>query len=115
MRTTAFILSLVGPRSLVLCDELGRGTVPHEGFGISHAIAEALIDSKAFVYFATHFRELTDSLSVYPSVVPMHFEVGMDPRSDQFGMTFHHRLVEGRSAEQVLYPQAFVSLSSLSP
>ncbi|THH14058.1 hypothetical protein EW146_g6239 [Bondarzewia mesenterica] len=69
MSSTAMILGLADSNSLVLIDELGRGTSPREGAGISHAIAEALISMKCFVFFATHFQELSITLSRQPSVV----------------------------------------------
>lgn len=53
MATAAMILGLATPKTMVLIDELGRGTSPREGVGISHAIAEGLIETKAFVFFAT--------------------------------------------------------------
>ncbi|KAL0562493.1 MutS protein msh4, partial [Marasmius crinis-equi] len=53
MATSAMILGLATPKTLVLIDELGRGTSPREGVGISHAIAEGLIEQKCFVFFAT--------------------------------------------------------------
>ena len=45
MASSAMILGLATSRSLVLVDELGRGTSPTEGVGISHAIAEEMIDT----------------------------------------------------------------------
>lgn len=47
-----FRVGLASPNSLVLIDELGRGTSPREGVGISHAIAEGLIEIKVCFFFA---------------------------------------------------------------
>jgi DNA mismatch repair protein MSH4 len=46
MASSAMILGLASPESLVIIDELGRATSPKEGVGISHAIAEELIKLK---------------------------------------------------------------------
>lgn len=54
MATSAMILGLATPKTLVLVDELGRGTSTIEGVGIAHAIAEELIRIKCFVFFATY-------------------------------------------------------------
>jgi DNA mismatch repair protein MutS len=61
MVETASILHHVGPRSLVLLDEVGRGTSTFDGLAIAWAVVEALHDRApgAKVLFATHFHELT--------------------------------------------------------
>ncbi|KAI8604094.1 DNA mismatch repair protein Msh4 [Dissophora ornata] len=77
MKETAYILQSVTERSLVVIDELGRGTSTHDGLGIAFAVCEELIHSRAFVFFATHFQELTSSLTVYHNVVNLHLETEM--------------------------------------
>ncbi|KAG1709722.1 MutS 4 [Nymphon striatum] len=73
MREMNYILQNLTDRSLVVIDELGRGTSIEEGIGICWAIAEILIESKAFVFFATHFRELAQ-LDMYPNVQILQFK-----------------------------------------
>ena len=53
-----FIIRNIDSRSLVIIDELGRGTSTRDGLAIALSIAEALVESKALVWFATHFQEL---------------------------------------------------------
>lgn len=77
MRETAFILRNVNSRSMVIVDELGRGTSTRDGLAIAIAIAEALVDSKALVWFVTHFRDLARILSERPGVVNYHLAVDM--------------------------------------
>ncbi|KAG7450886.1 uncharacterized protein BT62DRAFT_1046066 [Guyanagaster necrorhizus] len=96
MATSAMILGLATPKTLILIDELGRGTSPREGVGISHAIAEALIEHKSFVFFATHFNELSTTLSRKPSIVNLHLSVQKPrPSESNFGMTFQYKIVDG--------------------
>ncbi|KAI0717509.1 muts domain V-domain-containing protein [Cerioporus squamosus] len=87
MASSAMILGLATEHSLVLIDEVGRGTSVREGVGISHAIAEELIRLKSFVFFATHFNELTTTLSRQPSK--------SRPSASRFGMTFHYKIIDG--------------------
>lgn len=54
--------SNVNDKSLVIIDELGRGTSSRDGLAIAIAMAEALIQSRALVWFATHFTELGEQL-----------------------------------------------------
>ncbi|KAL8944486.1 MAG: hypothetical protein Q9216_000396 [Gyalolechia sp. 2 TL-2023] len=93
MREMAFILRNIDRRSLVIIDELGRGTSTRDGVTIAIAIAEALIESKALVWFVTHFRELAHALSERAGVVNFHLHVDISPRRDR--MTMSYTIQEG--------------------
>lgn len=79
MRETAFILRNIDMRSMVIVDELGRGTSTRDGLCIAIAVAEALIDSSALVWFATHFHDLPRVLAERSGVVNLHLQVEMGP------------------------------------
>ncbi|KAJ6578861.1 muts domain V-domain-containing protein [Mycena vulgaris] len=114
MASSAMILGLASPQSLVLIDELGRGTSPREGVGISHAIAEGLIELKSFVFFATHFNELTTTLSRQPSVVNLHLSVQRTSKSGaNFGVTFQYKIVDGAPDESSHYGLELARLADL--
>ncbi|CAK5271911.1 unnamed protein product, partial [Mycena citricolor] len=112
MATSAMILGLATSKSLVIVDELGRGTSPREGVGISHAIAEALIESRAFVFFATHFHELTTTLSRKPSVINLHLSVQRSTKSG-FGVTFQYKIVDGAPPDSNHYGLELARLADL--
>lgn len=62
------ILSSITATSMVVLDELCRGTSVEEGTAIAWSLCEVLSQSTAFVFVTTHFRELTRLSSLYPSV-----------------------------------------------
>ncbi|CAG8585192.1 6352_t:CDS:10 [Rhizophagus irregularis] len=100
MRETAYILQNVTDDSLVIIDELGRGTSTHDGLGITYAICEELLKTKAFIFFATHFHELTRSLTVYPNVVNLHLEVEIEEEDSRVAMKYLYRVKDGRNDEE---------------
>lgn len=93
MRETAFILRNIDKRSLVIIDELGRGTSTRDGLTIAIAIAEALIESEALIWFVTHFRELAHVLSERNGVVNLHLAVDISETRDK--MTMLYRITNG--------------------
>ncbi|EIN13274.1 hypothetical protein PUNSTDRAFT_109550 [Punctularia strigosozonata HHB-11173 SS5] len=116
MASSAMILGLATADSLVLIDELGRGTSPRDGVGISHAIAESLIKTKCFTFFATHFHELTMTLSRQPSVVNLHLSVQRNRRSNvNFGMTYQYKILDGAVGDYEHYGLDLARLADLPP
>src|SRR5947199_35891 len=71
MIETAQILNYATPRSLLLLDEIGRGTSTADGLSIARAIIEFLVDAdgpRPRTLFATHFHELTELQRLLPGV-----------------------------------------------
>ena len=69
MREMAFILRNIEGNSMAIIDELGRSTSTSDGLAIALAMSEALVQSKASVWFATHFVELAHILADRPGVL----------------------------------------------
>lgn len=82
MREIAYVLQHVTSNSIVLIDELGRGTSPEDALGISGAVCEDLARTRAFCFFATHLHELTCTLNIYPNVVNLQFKVNVTVKSN---------------------------------
>ncbi|KAF2854803.1 DNA mismatch repair protein-like protein MutS [Plenodomus tracheiphilus IPT5] len=92
MREIAFILRNVDKRSLVIIDELGRGTSTRDGLAIALAIAEALVSSRALVWFATHFKDLATIMSERTGVLNLHLAVEIE---NGHSMTMLYRATQG--------------------
>ncbi|MCQ2184674.1 MAG: DNA mismatch repair protein MutS [Bacteroidales bacterium] len=77
MLETSMILNNLSARSLVLLDEIGRGTSTYDGMAIARAIVEYLHGSpmKPKTLFATHYHELNDMADNYPRVKNFHIAV----------------------------------------
>lgn len=92
MRETANILRYATGRSLVVLDEIGRGTSTYDGVSIAWAVAEFLHDRiRAKTLFATHFHELCSLADVKPRVHNRSVAV----REYQGEVVFLHKLVSG--------------------
>jgi DNA mismatch repair protein MutS len=75
MTETAAILHNASERSLVLMDEVGRGTSTYDGLSLARACAEYLASrTKAFTLFATHYFELTELEQAVPGVANVHLD-----------------------------------------
>lgn len=98
MREMAFILRNIDRRSLAIVDELGRGTSSRDGLAIALAISEALINSHAFVWFATHFRELAVIMTERNGVMNLHLAVDMTIESQM--VTMLYKIAEGAVKEE---------------
>ena len=95
MNETASILNNISERSLVLLDEIGRGTSTYDGISIAWAIAEYLHEhpSKAKTLFATHYHELNEMEAIFNRV--QNFNVSVKELKDT--VLFIRKLVKGGS------------------
>lgn len=97
MKETAHILAHLTPRSLVVLDEIGRGTSTFDGISIAWAVAEYLHESKLrpLVLFATHYHELTDLARVLPRIA--NYSVAV--REWKGEVVFLRRIVPGPASK----------------
>jgi DNA mismatch repair protein MutS len=96
MQETANILHSATSRSLVILDEIGRGTSTFDGLSLAWAVAEHLASSsraRPKTIFATHYHELTDLADALASVANFHVVV----REWQDDIVFLRKVVAGRS------------------
>ena len=96
MTEAANILHNATPQSLVLVDEIGRGTSTFDGLSLAYAIARHLVEKKrCYTLFATHYFELTRLAEEFSSVVNVH----LDAVEHKDHIVFLHRLEEGPASQ----------------
>jgi DNA mismatch repair protein MutS len=96
MQETAQILSGATSKSLVVLDEIGRGTATFDGLSIAWAVAEYIVTnprSRPKTLFATHYHELTDLADAFAGVVNFHVAA----REWKDDIIFLHKILAGRS------------------
>ena len=94
MLETANILNNASPRSLLILDEIGRGTSTYDGISIAWAIIEHLHSHpklKPLTLFATHYHELTELADLYPGV--RNYNVAVSEADGT--VVFLHKIVPG--------------------
>jgi DNA mismatch repair protein MutS len=112
MTETAAILHNATARSLVLLDEIGRGTATFDGLSIAWAVAEYLHDSPehaAKTMFATHYHELTELAERLPGA--QNYQITATEREGE--VVFLHRLERGRASKS--YGIEVARLAGLPP
>ncbi len=93
MDETSKILQQATAKSLILLDEVGRGTSTYDGLSLALAIAEFLVKKQALVIFATHYFELTALEKQFKTVKNYHFSA----LEDHEILLFLHELYPGAS------------------
>jgi len=96
MTEAALILNRAGPHSLVLMDEIGRGTSTQDGLALAWSIAEHLADTnRALSLFATHYFELTALADQQPTVANVH----VSAVEHNQGIVFLHEIAPGAASQ----------------
>jgi len=92
MTETANILHNATDKSLVLLDEIGRGTSTFDGLSLAWAVAKQLLENnKSLTLFATHYFELTRIVDEFKQAVNVH----LDAAEHAKGIVFLHKVEEG--------------------
>ncbi|MDO9009778.1 MAG: DNA mismatch repair protein MutS [Thiobacillus sp.] len=96
MTETAYILHNASANSLVLLDEIGRGTSTFDGLALAWAVARHLVSAtRAFTLFATHYFELTQLANEYKQLVNVH----LDAKEHGANLVFLHAVEEGPASQ----------------
>ena len=96
MNETANILNNATPKSLVILDEIGRGTSTFDGLALAWAVARHLVTaSRAFTLFATHYFELTQLAQEFRQLANVH----LDAKEHGADLVFLHAVEEGPASQ----------------
>jgi len=95
MSETAWILSNLSEKSLVILDEIGRGTSTYDGLALAQSVAEYLYNQKARTLFATHFHELIALEKDHPGI--KNYNIAVKQWQDE--IIFLHQIVPGGTDE----------------
>ncbi|KAJ8596178.1 DNA mismatch repair protein Msh6 [Rhizopogon salebrosus TDB-379] len=88
------ILRNATPKSLVILDELGRGTSTYDGMAIAGAVLhEIATHTLPLAFFATHYGSLTDDFAYHPNIRNMHMSTMLDDEKHE--LVFLYKLVDG--------------------
>jgi len=93
MSEAASILNNATEKSLIILDEIGRGTSTYDGISLAWAIIEHLHQLGALTLFATHYRELTSLEENHPGVTNAKVVVGEEAGK----MVFFHKVIAGKA------------------
>ncbi|MCQ2527491.1 MAG: DNA mismatch repair protein MutS [Saccharofermentans sp.] len=98
MKEVSNILKNATSRSLLLLDEVGRGTSTYDGLSIAWAVIEYIIDKKALfarTIFATHYHELNQLENIIDGIFNCHVDV----KETDDGVLFLHKIVSGGTSD----------------
>jgi len=96
MKEVGHILKYATSKSLIILDEIGRGTATFDGLSIAWAVTEYLVEQSKFnpiTLFATHYHELTHLQDDFPGLFNLH--VGVKERGED--IVFLHKILPGKA------------------
>ncbi|CAL8109509.1 unnamed protein product [Orchesella dallaii] len=99
MSETSAILKHATPSSLLLIDELGRGTATYDGTAIAYAVAKELSERKCRSFFSTHYHSLVEALQDMPHIQMSHMACMVENENEddptQESITFLYKMISG--------------------